>query len=91
MDDARRRINNAAEAVCEGLKDIGDFSYAIFPKDIAHALGNIKTAFLSELRRVIDWEIDWTEARVEGGDKMRDEWREKCQHNVADDTPPSAV
>ena len=91
MDDARRRINNAAEAVCDGLKDIGDFSYAIFPKDIAHALGNIKTSFLSELRKVIDWEIQWTEARVEGGDKMRDEWREKCQHNVADDAPPSAV
>jgi hypothetical protein len=90
MDDARRRINNAAEAVCEGLKDIGDFSYAIFPKDIAHALGNFKTAFLSEVRRVIDWEISWTEDRVEGGDRMRDEWREKCRH-TADDTPPSAV
>jgi hypothetical protein len=90
MDDARRRINNAAEAVCEGLKDIGDISYAIFPKDVAHALGNIKTAFLSELRKVIDWEIGWTEARVEGGDRLRDEWREKCRHNAADDTP-SAV
>ena len=91
MDDVRRRINNAAEAVCDGLKDIGDFSYAIFPKDIAHALGNIRTTFLSELRRVIDWEIEWTEARVEGGDRMRDDWRDKCRSNVADDTPPSAV
>jgi hypothetical protein len=91
MDDARRRINNAAEAVCEGLKDIGDLSYAIFPRDLAHALGSIKTAVLSEVRRVIDWEIEWTEARVEGGDRLRDEWREKCRHNAADDTPPSAV
>jgi hypothetical protein len=91
MDEARERINNAAEAVCDGLRQIGDFSFAIFPKDIAHALGDIKKSFLSEFRKIIDWEIEWTEARVAGGDKLRDEWREKCSHNVANDTPPSAV
>ncbi|HEY6804056.1 MAG TPA: hypothetical protein VI306_10790 [Pyrinomonadaceae bacterium] len=91
MNDAQERINDVAGAVCDGLRQIGDFSFAILPKDIAHALGNFQTAILSEVRKVIDWEINWTEARVEGGDKLRDDWREKCHHNVAEDIPPSAV
>jgi len=91
MDDAHERINDVAGAFCDGFRQIGDFSFAIFPKDIAHALGDLQKAFLSEVRNVMDWEIEWTEARVEGGDKLRDEWREKCNHNVAEDMPPSAV
>jgi len=88
MEDARERINKAAEAVCDGLRQIGDFSYAVFPKDIAHALGDFKKAFLSEVRHLIDWEIQWNDERVAGGDKLRDEWREKCRQNTSDDRPP---
>jgi len=91
MTEARERIDNAVEAVCDGLRQIGDFSYAILPRDIAHAMGDFKRAFLSQVKEAIDWEIEWNNARVAGGDKLRDEWREKCQHNTADDTPPAAV
>jgi hypothetical protein len=38
MEDTRDRVCNAADAVCDGLRQIGDFSYAILPRDIAHAL-----------------------------------------------------
>lgn len=91
MEDTRNPIHDAAEAICDGLRQIGDFSYAIFPKDIAHALGDFKSAFLSQVRQAIDWEIEWNEARVAGGDKLREEWREKCRHNAAGDVPPDTV
>jgi hypothetical protein len=91
MEDARNRINDAAEAVCDGLRQIGDFSYAILPRDIAHALGDFKRAFLSQVKEAIDWEINWIDARVAGGDKLRDEWREKCRHTTTTDTPPETV
>ena len=84
MEDARDPIKNAAGAVCDGLRQIGDFSYAILPKDIAHALGDLKKAFLEQVRSVVNLEIDWIDERVAGGDKLRDEWREKCQNTSSD-------
>ena len=88
MQDARDPVCEVKNAVCDGLRQIGDFSYAVFPKDIAHALGDFKKAFLSEVRHLIDWEIQWNDERVAGGDKLRDEWREKCRQNTSDDRPP---
>ena len=91
MEDTRDPIKNAAEAVCDGLRQIGDFSYAVLPKDIAHALGDLKKSFLSQVRCLVDWEIDWIDERVAGGDKLRDEWQEKCRHNTTDDVPPEPI
>jgi hypothetical protein len=89
MQEARDAVRNAAEAVCDGLRQIGDFSYAVLPKDIAHSLGDLKKAVLSQVRCAVDWEIDWINDRVAGGDKLREEWREKCRQH-ADATGPAA-
>jgi len=86
MEDARDPIRNAAGAVCDGLRQIGDFSYAILPKDVAHALGDLKKAFLEQVRSVVNLEIDWIEERVAGGDKLREEWREKCNQTPSSDS-----
>lgn len=88
MEDARDPMRNCAEAVCDGLRQIGDFSYAILPKDIAHALGDLKKSLLSQVRGFVDWEIEWIDERVAGGDKLRDEWREKCRQSESTDVPP---
>ena len=90
MEDAKERINCAATAVCDGLREIGDISYAIFPRDIAHALGDLKKAVLSNLRCAIDWEIGWIDERVAGGDRLREEWKEKCAHEEADEAAEPA-
>jgi hypothetical protein len=82
MQEARDACRKAAEAVCDGLSQIGDFSYAILPKDIAHALGDFKKAVLGEIRCAVDWEIDWITDRVAGGDKLREEWQEKCRQEA---------
>ena len=91
MEDARDPIKDCATAVCDGFRQIGDFSYAIFPKDIAHALGDLKKSLLSEIRNFLDWEIGWIDDRVAGGDRLREEWREKCRKDATDDVPPAAV
>lgn len=84
MEDTRDPVRKVAEAVCDGLRQIGDFSYAILPRDIAHSLGDLKKAFLGQVRNVVDMEVDWINDRVAGGDKLRDEWREKCQHETSE-------
>jgi hypothetical protein len=90
MEDARDPIKDCATAVCDGVRQIGDFSYAILPKDIAHALGDLKKSFLSEVRNFLDWEIEWIDDRIAGGDRLRQEWRDKCRKDT-DDVPPAAV
>jgi hypothetical protein len=92
MQESRDPVCDVANAVCDGLRQIGDFSYAMLPKDFAHALGDLKKAFLGQVRCAVDWEIDWINDRVAGGDKLRDEWREKCrQQTTTDATSGPAV
>jgi hypothetical protein len=79
MDEARDPAQRVADAVCDGLKQIGDVTYALLPRDIAHALGDLKKAFLSQVRSAVDWEIEWIDERIAGGDKLREEWKAKCQ------------
>jgi hypothetical protein len=63
MQEARDACRKAAEAVCDGLSQIGDFSYAILPKDIAHALGDFKKAVLGEIRCAGPARFPWKTSR----------------------------
>ena len=76
-------INELANA----LRYIGDVSYAILPKEIAHNLGDLKKSFLNTVRSLVDKDIEWVEARVEGGDRLRQEWREKCDREKSEGAP----
>jgi len=65
--------------LCDALRYLGDVSYAILPEDLAHNLGDVKKSFLSTIRSLIDKDIEWVEARVAGGDRLRQEWQQKCE------------
>ena len=86
MQEGRDPIREVRDAVCEGLNQIGDFSYAILPKNIAHSLADFKKAVLTELTTALQWEMEWIDNRVAGGDKLREEWRQKCEQRTAADT-----
>ena len=79
MDEPRDAIRDVYNAVWDGLRQIGDCSYAILPKDIAHSLAGLKKAMLVQLTTALQWEMEWIDDRVAGGDKLRDKWREKCE------------
>ena len=38
-EEARETACNAANAICDALSYLGDVSYAILPRDLAHDLG----------------------------------------------------
>lgn len=90
MQEARSCVNDVANAVCDGLRQIGDVSYAILPKDLAHAVGDLKKALLSTVRDSLGCGIDWINDRVAGGDRLREEWHEQCKRTTAADVPPEA-
>jgi hypothetical protein len=74
----RDPVQSTAAAVCDALRYLGDASYAILPSDMAHSLGEFKKSFLRNVRELIDKDIEWIDARVAGGDKLREEWKRAC-------------
>ena len=91
MEEGRDPVRDVAEAVCDGLRQIGDVSYAIMPRDLAHALGDVKKAVLSQIRCLVDWESKWIDERVAGGVRLREEWREKCRRGTSADATSGPV
>lgn len=71
----------------DALRYIGDVSYAIFPREVAHNLGDLKKSFLTTIRSLIDKDIEWVEARVAGGDRVREEWQQKCRQDKSEPAP----
>jgi hypothetical protein len=78
---------SVANELREALRYVGDVSYAILPKDVAHNLGDLKKSFLTTIRSLIDKDIEWVDARVAGGDRVREEWRQKCDQEKSDGAP----
>ena len=83
MAEGRDPIRDVADAVLGGLRQIGDCSYAIMPKDIAHSVAGFKKAVLVQLTTALQWEMEWIDNRVAGGDKLREEWRERCERRTS--------
>ena len=75
------------DELCDAVRYVGDVSYAILPKDMAHNLGDLKKSFLSTIRTLIDKDIEWIDARVAGGDRVREEWESKCKSDDSEGEP----
>ena len=87
MEETKEAGQPVVDELCDALRYIGDVSYAILPKDIAHNLGDLKKSFLKTVRTLIDKDIEWVDARVAGGDRVRAEWQQKWEHCKSDDAP----
>ena len=61
--------------LCDAVRFLCDASYAVLPEDVAHRVGEMKKNILGGVRWLIDKKIEWVEARVAGGDRLRHEWR----------------
>ena len=80
-------IRDVKDAVCDGLRQIGDCSYAILPKSMAHALADLQKSVLTELTACFQWQMEWIDNRRAGGDKLRDQWRERCERPTPTSEP----
>jgi hypothetical protein len=79
--------SNVINELGDALRYLGDVSYAILPEDLAHNLGDVKKSFLSTIRSLIDKDIEWVEARVAGGDRLRQEWQQKWNCDKSEGAP----
>ena len=83
MPETNESRNSPLNAVRDALRYMGEASYAILPEDIAHRLADLEKAFWGGVRGFVDKELEWIDARVEGGDRLREEWRGRCRNPTA--------
>lgn len=86
MSEPRESVDNVCKAFGDVLRYIGDASYAILPQDVAHDLGDLKKKFLSNVCSLIEKDIEWIDARVAGGDRLREEWKNACNRGRSEAT-----
>ncbi|HEV2828193.1 MAG TPA: hypothetical protein VGW76_11385 [Pyrinomonadaceae bacterium] len=84
---AQNECSNVINELCDAVRYIGDVSYAILPRDVAHNLADLKKSFLTSIRTLIDKDIEWVDARVAGGDRVREEWQQKCNRETSEGAP----
>ena len=84
-------IDSAFKAICDAARYLGDASYAVLPRDMAHSLGEFKKSFLNNVRYLVEKDIEWVDARVAGGDRLREEWRQACHRDEANVTGEPAA
>jgi hypothetical protein len=77
MQSTTESSNSTVDAIKDALRYLGDASYAILPEDVAHRLADLKKTLVGGLRCALDKELEWIDARVAGGDRLREEWRER--------------
>ena len=77
MQNTNESSNGTVDAIKDALRYLGDASYAILPEDVAHRLAELKKSLVGGVRSVLDKELEWIDARVAGGDRLREEWRQR--------------
>ena len=81
MQESKESPNSPIDAIKDALRYLGDASYAILPEDVAHRLAELKKSFLGGVRYIVDKDMEWIDARVAGGDRLREEWRKRRETN----------
>jgi hypothetical protein len=84
MQETNESPNSTVEAIKDALRYLGDASYAILPEEVAHRLAELKKSFWGGVRCVVDKELEWIDARVAGGDRLREDWHKRRAEQEAD-------
>ncbi len=91
MESTSESSNSTVGAIKDALRYLGDASYAILPEDVAHRLAELKKSFFSGVRCVVDKELEWIDERVTGGDRLREEWRQRRSSTERDETAGEGI
>jgi len=91
MQSTNEPCNSTVDAVKDALRYLGDASYAILPEDIAHRFAELKKNFWGGVRTVVDKELEWIDERVAGGDRLREEWRQRRSQQGTEASPGESV
>lgn len=83
MQEETNTRSNSGNPLGDAVKYISEATYALLPTDIAHKLGELEKGLWSAVRGFADSELGSIDERVEGGDRMREEWKRSCKREEA--------
>ena len=81
MAETRETTGGGEHTVYEAWRFLCDASYAIWPRDVAHQLGELQKTFWGGLRWLAEKNLEWTDECIRGGDRLREEWQRRHQHS----------
>jgi hypothetical protein len=91
MEETTKSRYNTGNPLCDAARYVNDAAYAILPRDVAHSLGEIEKNFWSGVRCFVDKELEWIDARLEGSDRLREQWREAARRSEAERATGSGI
>jgi len=86
MQDETNARYNSGNPLGDAFRYINDATYALLPTEVAHKLGDLEKGLWSAVRGFAEKELGWIDERVEGGDRLRNEWKSACRK---EDSPPA--
>ena len=88
MNDTKDPRYNTGDTLRDAFRFLADAKFAIFPRDVAHQLGEFEKNFWGGVRWLADKQVGWIDDSLRGGDRLREEWQQRCKR---DDAPPQAT
>ncbi len=85
-NDSRYKTGNS---ICDAMRFLCDASFAILPRDVAHQLGEFEKNLWGGVRWLAEKKIGWIDEAVNGGDRLREEWRRHHADHTAPHTATS--
>lgn len=81
---------NTGDSLKDAWRFFCDASFAIFPAESAHKLGEFERNFWGGVRWFAEKNVEWIDEAIAGGDRLREEWQRKREAHTTT-TAPSAT
>jgi hypothetical protein len=79
----------------DSLKDIWRFfcdaSFAVFPRDIAHQLGEFEKNVWGGVRCFAEKNLEWIDEALAGGDRLREDWQRRRETGATASDPTTGA
>ena len=73
---------NTGDSLRDAFRFLADASFAIFPRDTAHKLGEFEKNFWGGVRWCAERSIECIDEALAGGDRLREEWQRRREENT---------
>ena len=68
---------NTGDSLRDVFRFLCDASFAVWPKDVAHSIGEFEKNLWGGVRWFADKNIEWIDEALSGGDRLRAEWQRR--------------
>lgn len=75
MNDTKDPRYNTGDTLRDAFRFLADAKFAIFPRDVAHQIGEFEKNFWGSVRWLADRSIECIDDALAGGDRLREEWQ----------------